>query len=276
MKKNIYLSKTLYHVGKPNKMNANTYIPTALLKPFIKTYLIIECENERVNRVVPDTSLVMAFRYKGKVSYQSNDTINDLPFSLVSGLRKSGRLINYSKDTANILVIFKEAGANAFIKEPLNELFEDSVSLDNFTGYKNLSSIEEQLAGAADNTQRIYLIEQFLLSRLYNLKPDTLILAAMERIHEAKGIIRIKNLADTLCISQDAFEKRFRRIVGVSPKQFSYIVRMRSILDSGLNKQTLTETAFNAGYFDQSHFNKDFKSFTGQSPTDFLKSPVFW
>lgn len=257
-------------------MNINAHIPTALLKPFIKTYLIIECENEWVSRVVPDTSLVMAFRYKGKVSYLSNDTKNDLPISLISGLRKSRRLINYSKNTANILVIFKEAGAYAFIKEPLNELFEDSVSLDNFTGYKNLSAIEEQLAAAADNTQRIYLIEQFLLSRLYNHKTDTLILAAMERIHVTKGIIRIKDLADTLCISQDAFEKRFRRVVGVSPKQFSYIIRMRSILGSGLNKQTLTETAFNAGYFDQSHFNKDFKIFTGQTPTEFIKSPVFW
>ena len=257
-------------------MNISAHIPTELLKPFIKTYLIIECENEWVSRVVPDTSLVMAFRCKGKVSYQGNDIKNELPLSLVSGLRKSGRLINYSKDTTNILVIFKEAGANAFIKEPLNELFEDSVSLDNFTGYKNLSAIEEQLATAADNPQRISVIEQFLLSRLYNHKPDTLVLAAMERIHVAKGMIRIKNLADTFCISQDAFEKRFRRVVGVSPKQFSYIIRMRSILGSGLNKQTLTETAFNAGYFDQSHFNKDFKLFTGQTPTDFLKSPVFW
>jgi hypothetical protein len=52
-------------------------------------------------------------------------------------------------------VIFKEAGAHAFIKEPLYELFGDSVPLDNFTSYQNVSMIEEQLAGATDNTQRI-------------------------------------------------------------------------------------------------------------------------
>jgi AraC-like DNA-binding protein len=257
-------------------MNVSTHIPTALLKPFVKNYLIIESACELVNRVTPDTSLVMAFRYKGKVSYVANDTKSELPVSIISGLRKSGRLINYSQDSANILVIFKEAGASAFIKEPLNELFEESVSLDNLTGYKNLSAIEEQLADVADNIGRINLIEQFLLSRLCNHKPDKLILAALEKIHTAKGMIRIKDLADTLCISQDAFEKRFRRVAGVSPKQFSYIIRMRSILSTGFQKHTLAEVAFNAGYFDQPHFNKDFKLFTGQTPTDFLKSPVFW
>ena len=257
-------------------MNIERHIPGKLLSPFIKTYLTIACEDELVNRVLPDTSLVMAFRYKGHVRYLSNETQKDLPSSVVSGLRKSGRLINYAKDTGNILVLFKEAGAHAFIREPLYELFEESVSLDHFTGYQNISIIEEQLAGAANNTQRIALIEQVLISKLYHHKPDLLILAALEKIHTAKGIIRIKDLAHTLCISLDAFEKRFRRVVGVSPKQFAYIIRMKSIVSNGLKRQTLTETAFEAGYFDQPHFNKDFKLFTGQTPTDFLKSPRFW
>jgi len=257
-------------------MNVSVHIPTKLLSPFIKNYLVIESQDELVNRVLPDTSLVMAFRYKGQVSYLANDAKKELPPFVISGLRKSGRLINYSKDTGNILVIFKEAGAHAFIKEPLYELFEDSISLDSFRGYQNISIIEEQLAGATNNRQRIALIEQFLLSKLYNYKPDPLILSALERIHSAKGIIKIKDLAGVLFISQDAFEKRFRRLAGVSPKQFSYIIRMRSIVNNGLKKQALAETAFDAGYFDQPHFNKDFKLFTGQTPTDFLKSPSFW
>jgi AraC-like DNA-binding protein len=257
-------------------MSSTAFIPTPLLRPFIKTFLILESEGGMLNRVLPDTSLVMVFRYKGKVSYQENNISNDLSPSVISGLRKSGRLIRYSKDAGNILVIFKEAGARAFIHEPLHELFDESVSLTQISGYQNVSCIEEQLAEASTNVQRIRVIEQFLVARLQYPKPDLLILSALERIRSAKGILRIKDLAETLCISQDAFEKRFRRIVGVSPKQFSYIIRMRNILSSGLTQQSLTETAFNAGYFDQPHFNKDFKLFTGQTPTDFLKTPLFW
>lgn len=257
-------------------MNISAYAPSEPLRPFIKTYLIIECPDERVNRVLPDTSIVMAFRYKGQVSYVSDDFKNNLSACMVSGLRKSGRLINYSKDTGNILVIFKETGANAFIKEPLYKLFGESIPLDYCAGYHDVSATEEQLAAATSHIQRISLIEQFLLSKLNGYRPDSLIEDALIKMHAIKGALRIRDLAGSLYISQDAFEKRFRKIIGVSPKQFCYIIRMRDILDKGLKKQTLTGTAFDAGYFDQAHFTKDFKLFTGQTPTDFLKSPALW
>jgi AraC-like DNA-binding protein len=265
-------------------MNVDVHIPSQLLTPFIKTYLIIESGDELVNRILPGTSLVMAFRYSGQVSDVADDIRTNLPSFAVSGLRKSGRLINYSTNTGNILVLFREAGARAFIKEPLHELFANSVPLDGLDGYQNLSIIEEQLTGARNNKERIDRLEEFLLSRLHNHHADPLIQTALERIHSAKGLLKIKDLADTLYISHDAFEKRFRRAIGASPKQFSYIIRMRAVVNGGLKsafnsgskRHPLTETAFDAGYFDQPHFNKDFKLFTGLTPTDFLKSPVFW
>ncbi|MDB5210675.1 MAG: Helix-turn-helix domain protein [Sediminibacterium sp.] len=254
-------------------MNIDSYIPTELLRPFIRTYIIIESQDELVNNILPDTSLVMAFRYKGRLHCVANDAKNYLPPSSLSGLRKSRRLFNYSKDTGNILILFKEAGAAAFFKEPLHELFEENVSLDNFIGHQKSSIIEEQLAEANSNFQRIDLIERFLLSELCDYEPDNLILTALQKIHFTKGIIRIKDLSHSLYISQDAFEKRFRRIVGTSPKQLSSIVRLRSITDSRKQKHSLTKIALDAGYFDQPHFNKDFKLFTGQTPADFFNSP---
>jgi AraC-like DNA-binding protein len=208
------------------------------------------------------------------VSFLENNGKNDLPASMISGLRKSGKLVNYAKSSANLMVVFNEAGANAFIKAPLYELYDSSVSLDNI--YKDVSAIEDKLAGAQNNSARITLIEQYLQSKLYPGEPDKLVLAALEKIHAARGVIKIKELVQSLYISQDAFEKRFRRVVGVSPKQFSNIIRMKSIVSNGFTKETLTEVAFNAGYFDQPHFNKDFKLFTGKTPTDFIKTPPLW
>jgi len=192
-------------VERPNKqsnnMNMDVYIPTELLKPFIKGYRIIESQDELVNRVLPDTSLAIALRYKGQVNYLTDNKNSNVPISAISGLRKSVRLINYSKDTATIIVLFKEAGATAFFKEPLHELFEESVSLDNFIQHRKISIIEEQLAEAQNNNQRIAIIEQFLLSILSGLKPDNLISAAIQKIYLTKGIIQIKELANTLYIS---------------------------------------------------------------------------
>lgn len=238
--------------------------------------MIVEMQDEQVNRIMPDTSLVMVFRFKGEVSFLENDFRNELPATVITGLRKSGKLVNYGKNSANLLVIFNETGANAFIKEPLYELYDSSIALNDIASYKDVADIEEQLAAAKNNIERIALIEQYLLSKLYPGEPDKLVLAALEKIHAAKGIIKMKELAQSLYISQDAFEKRFRRVVGVSPKQFSNIIRMKSIVSNGFTKETLTEVAFNAGYFDQPHFNKDFKLFTGKTPTDFIKTPPLW
>lgn len=254
-------------------MTIYSQMPTALLRPWVLSYILIDSQSARVNKVLPDTSLVMAFRYKGMLSYGSEDKKNHLPSSTLSGLRKSLREFNYSKNTGNILVLFKETGAAAFFKIPLHTVFEESVSLDNFVDHQILSNLEDKLAEAKDDTKRIELIEAFLLSELYNPKQDRLILSSLKKIYSAKGLVKIKNLAETLYISHDAFEKRFRRIVGTSPKQFSSIIRMKTITETGHQKKSLTKIALDSGYFDQPHFNRDFRLFTGQTPTEFFKYP---
>jgi AraC-like DNA-binding protein len=260
----------------PGNMNIHMHLPSAMLRPFIRSYLVIESEGSFVNRLLPDTSLVIAFRFKGQTNYMRDHIAYALPMSVVSGLRKSARRVNYAKDTGNILVLFKEAGASAFFKEPLHELFELSLSLDHFISQQKLADIEEQLANVVHDEERIAVIEQFLLSKLYASKPDGLISLAIEKIHTAKGVIKIKELTDTLYISRDAFEKRFRKITGTSPKQFAAIVRMKSITNQRPQNQLLSDIAYGAGYFDQSHFNKDFKLFTGQTPSDFFSAPPLW
>lgn len=257
-------------------MKLEEYIPNELLRPFIKTYRIIESQDEMTNRVLPNTSLTIAFRYKGKVGYKSDNSTNFLPASTISGLRKSVRLIQYLKDTATIIVLFKETGAKAFFEEPIYELFEESISLDTFIKQNKISIIEEQLAEAKNNPQRITIIEQFLLSKICNYSTDKLISIAVEKIKSVNGIIKIKKLADTLYISNDAFEKRFRKVIGTSPKQFSSIVRMEAIAKQKLKADSFADIAFNAGYYDQPHFNKDFKLFTGQTPKEFFTKPSFW
>ncbi|MES2373791.1 MAG: helix-turn-helix domain-containing protein [Bacteroidota bacterium] len=252
------------------------YIPTELLRPFIRNYRIIESSDELVNRVLPNTSLTIAFRYKGQVNYLTDSRTSNLPTTTISGLRKTVRLINYEKDTATIIVLFKEIGATAFFKQPVYELFEESVSLDHFITKEKVAIIEEQLAEAKNNMQRIAIIEQFLLSQLYNFKPDNLILTAVDKIHSSKGVFKIKELADSLYISHDAFEKRFRKIVGTSPKRYSSIVRLKSVVAQNKQQGNLTGIALDAGYYDQSHFNKDFKLFTGLTPAEFFKLPSFW
>ncbi len=258
-------------------MNASSFIPTEALKPFVKNFLIIESgEEELVNRLLPDTSMVLAFRFKGKVNYVHTEEKILLPASVFSGLRRSVRLVNYEAHSGTILVIFTELGASAFFKEPLHELFEESIALNQFISESSLSRFTEQIDSSKNNGSKIKVVENFLLARLSSNKPDALVLSAVQTIHSLKGIGRIKLLADSHCISQDAFEKRFRKATGTTPKYFSSIVRMKNIIHGIQNNLSYTEIALESGFSDQSHFNKEFKRFTGLPPTDFFRNPVFW
>lgn len=252
------------------------YTPTALLRPFIKTYKIIESRDELVNRVVPNTSFAIAFRFRGQISYIADAGKTALPTAAFSGLRKSVRLINYAPQTAALIVQLEETGVSAFFKQPLHDLFEESVSLDNFFPQSEISIIEDRLIEAENNMTKIAIVEQFLYSKLLYNKPDKLVSEAIAKIYSNNGIIKINELAKGLYISNDAFEKRFRKVVGATPKQFSSIIKIKAIIDQNPTPSSFIDIALENGYYDQPHFNKDFKLFTGQTPTDFFKSGLYW
>ena len=93
-----------------------------------------------------------------------------------------------------------------------------------------------------------------------------MIVEAVKRIYAASGKLRISDLSRELYISQSPFEKRFRRLVGTSPKKFASIVRFNAILTSLGQQKSLMEICHEHEFFDQAHFIKDFKRFTGDTP----------
>ena len=253
-------------------MKFDIYIPTDILKPYIQSFVIQETVDENVYKVLPNTGLVIGFQYKGKLSYLDNENEKPLSTSGITGLRDSYRVFKNSKDIGTVLVFFKEAGAASFFRQPLHELFRESISLDNFMLRSELLLLEERLYEARSDETRIKVVEEFLISRLAYVEPDQLVLAALALIHKSKGNIRIKELMQQLHISQSPLEKRFRQAVGASPKKFASIVRLKNAIQHYSPQDSLTALSYEAGYYDQAHFIKEFKTFTGDTPETFFRS----
>ncbi|HEU5047555.1 MAG TPA: helix-turn-helix transcriptional regulator [Rickettsiales bacterium] len=256
-------------------MQIERFSPSARLAPFVKAFIHVQSLNGMENRILPDTSLILAFRLKGAVHHLHQNSAELIPASVVSGLRSAARLIGYAPGSNMLLVMFREGGAAAFFKEPLHRFFASSIALQDISGIP-AGEMEARLAEAKTARSAVAIIEHFLFTLLKENTPDKLVHEAMRRIREAGGIIRIRDLAASLNISLDPFEKRFRQTVGSSPKQFAETVRLRKLIENRTEAQTLTEIAYEAGYFDQSHFTRRFKTFTGQTPTEFFQSPPHW
>jgi AraC-like DNA-binding protein len=251
-----------------------TYIPRDPLKPYIRSLAIQETEEEKTYKILPDTGLVIGFQYKGRLFRIENQSQTVLARSGISGLADQHRTFQNSPGIGTILVFFAEGGAFPFFREPLHELFRESVSLDNFLLRSELLCLEEGLAEASSDLSRISLVEEFLIGRMIPGNPDKLVLGALALIHKNKGDIRIGDLARQLHSSQSPLEKRFRRVVGASPKKFASIVRLKHVLEQYRSGGSLTGLGYEAGFYDQAHFIKEFKSLTGETPENFFKGSL--
>lgn len=253
-------------------MSFITYIPSDILKGFVNSFAISENEKADSYKVLPSTSIVMGFQYSGNLSY-SKDSGKSIPLSPsgITGLMDTYRIFNNSSNIGTVLVMFSEIGAAAFFKEPLHEIFGQSLSLDDFILRSQMDVISGKLNDAKTDIERVNVIEEFLISRLNSKTHDELVSLAVNFIKQSGGNIKIALLSERLNISQSQFEKRFRKIVGASPKKFASIVRLKNITNSSPEKNGLTGLSLEAGYYDQAYFIKDFKSFTGKTPEQFFK-----
>lgn len=238
--------------------------------PYVERLVISESEEEKVYKVLPGTNLVIGFQYRGALTYVQGERQVALQPSGLTGLHDSFRIFKNSAATGSVLVYFKEAGAANFFRVPIHELFRESVSLDNFMFHSELLVVENQLMEAKTDIARIKVVEDFLLSRLKPVPADVLVLEALALIHKSKGGIRIKELLEKLNISQSPFEKRFRQVIGTSPKKFASIIRFKHLVEEYKPQNSLTELGYEAGFYDQAHFIKEFKTFTGETPEKFF------
>jgi AraC-like DNA-binding protein len=250
-------------------MRFDKILPLDRLKPFVSHFVISEKAQESIYKVYPSTSLVFGFQYGGKLKTGKTGVETNLTTAGISGIADQVKLFSNSAPIGTILVYLTELGLAHFTTCPANELFNLSIPLDELFDKQKVLDTEEQLTAASTDHQRISLVEQFLLSHLREAQTDKLILEAVKRIYQSKGTIRIRQLNQDLMISQSPFEKRFRKLVGTTPKKFASIVRFNTVLDQLNGSKTLMDICFENNFFDQAHFSKDFKLYTGEAPENF-------
>ncbi|MDX1409128.1 MAG: AraC family transcriptional regulator [Saprospiraceae bacterium] len=92
--------------------------------------------------------------------------------------------------------------------------------------------------------------------------------AVADELVRLHGMVDITDLAQRHAMSKRTLERRFKRCIGLSPKFFARIQQFNYIFNSMQDDdQAWVDIALNAGYFDQSHFIRNFRAFTGEQPS---------
>lgn len=103
---------------------------------------------------------------------------------------------------------------------------------------------------------------------------DSIVKSTVDTILLTKGNTSINAILKETLSKRRQLERKFVKQIGISPKQLSKVIRLQTALKLLLNKQTesLTQIAYESEYYDQAHFNRDFKEFTGINPKEFLEN----
>lgn len=241
--------------------------PRAALRAVVKRILVVESGTARQDLHLPDTGLSAAFRFGGACRL---DGLR-VPDAAISGLRDTAYTHDHGQGHGVVVVAFTATGAANWLRQPLDAFANATEDLEDVLGRNaGLDRLSDRLMAASGHQQRIGLVEDLLLSHLDDLRPDRQVAAAVAMIEGADAMVRIEDIAVELGLSQSALERRFRRMVGASPRKFASLVRLQGILRLAESGADLTTLAHAAGYYDQSHFIKDFKRFTGMAPGTFF------
>jgi len=168
---------------------------------------------------------------------------------------------------------FHPFGAGLFLNDDVSVFNDQVVDLRSVMG-KTIGDLYEQLQDARITSKRIELIEKFLLNGLpvseNRNKKANLVKLVMNELTRDDFFDNIENVAARYGITSRYLQKIFVQYTGLSPKLYSKINRFqKSLVLIGRSDLSLTSIAYQSGYFDQSHFIREFKSFTGITPSGF-------
>jgi AraC-like DNA-binding protein len=122
--------------------------------------------------------------------------------------------------------------------------------------------------------RRFHFVDELLLARLdTGPRPAPEIRRAWQRLVAGGGSVPIRQVAAEVGWSHKHLITRFRQQVGLTPKTAARLVRFDRVLCGvdGPGRPGWEQIAAESGYADQSHLVRDFRTFTGTTPTAFLK-----
>ena len=256
-------------------MNYCTFDPNENLSNFIKCYWTLEAPkviDPEKQRIVPDGCMEMIFHYGDLYKQYLTDGTSILqPKCFVFGQITQPLDIEPTGKTGIFAVRFLPNGFVPLTDFPAHAMENKAVPLMALLGVE-ANKLENDVINAASNEERIKILDCFFTKLITNAKViDSITKSSIELILALKGQLTIEELSGNLNINKRKLERRFAAVIGVSPKQLSKIIRLQATLKMINNDQftSLTAIAHNGNYYDQAHFIKDFKEFTGVSPKEF-------
>lgn len=247
--------------------------PDSDLKDIVQNFWMIESDSSEqvIQKIVPDGYPELIFHYGD--SYECNF---GLGWNLQSGSLIAGQIRNFfhlrnTGRSAMFAIKFQPWALKMLFNISMYELVDSVIPAEN-TEPLIFNELRKTALNSNSFEDRVKEVSEWL--RAYR-SSNTMsyhkpLVGIVKEIINTNGAIPIHKLLDEYGIGERTLERNFKTYIGLPPKFYSRVIRLSYIFSLVENDEAdWMDISFAAGFYDQSHFIKDFKEFTGDEPTKY-------
>jgi AraC-like DNA-binding protein len=183
--------------------------------------------------------------------------------------------VEYNGRLTQVLIEFAASGFYGIFRISPSKLTNTSSDLNNFINPDLSGKLEKELLKLETLSAKITRIEDLIMDLIIQVEPPVnYVDKAVDIIESQNGNISINNLMKNVHISERQFNRKFKEIVGISPKCYAKIFQLHYVINLIQRKGfiSIQDLAYDSGFYDLSHFDHRFKELTGFSPIEFINS----
>lgn len=252
------------------------HTPSGILSEFIENIVFYEGYSTQhlVDKLLPDGSINLLMDMSNKPSKLYYDLelkkSTDYTGSFISGQHKGYMLIE-ANHSAMMVTRFKPGGAYPFFDFPISNLNDSVKQLEPIWG-EQVEITRKKIMTEKDVRKKFEIAEDFYLLRIKrDFKRDESFEKVLDHLYSNPQNSSIKELAELMQVSQKHLISLFDKRVGLKPKNLARIFRFQKAIQKLEHQEKIDwiDMAHECGYYDQSHFIRDFLEFSGINPSDY-------
>lgn len=260
-------------------LRIHTYKPAHVVN-FVKSIDYLDFKNLNGNQnfaMLPLGTVQIIFQFETSIAHHTafSKGWEERPNIFVGGPYDQAYLMKVTPQSKILSITFYPSKFKYFSSIPTFEIKNQLIHPSEIWGRDALDMVKK-VSHLHRNEERTNVLETFLLKQFRDIKSTLIEFTISEMIHN-NGIGNIRHHATKACLSASRYRVKFAEEMGISPKVYQKLVRVNAVIKYYRKNPaiSLTRLAYEFGYFDQSHFIRDFKSVTGCAPRTYFQNNRF-
>ena len=253
-------------------MTFNRFEPSEQLKNLVEFYWIAEADDRTpvLQKIIPDGFPEIIFHYGDPYRIKLDKQWELQSLSLFAGQITRFFFLENTGKSGMVGIKFKPSALTQLFGLKMTEFTNKVLVLQDVVGNK-LDSLENKVRAARHHAQIIDALENGLKKIDSASIKERIIDKAIQLIFSTHGMVSVTDICNQVNTNERKLQRLFNNWVGLSPKFYARIIRFSYIFQFAQEKKlNWSEVGLESGFYDQPHFIKNFKAFTGEDPTRYF------